>query len=348
MTSSETSRAVAHLTIRPDWLAKRREEPIEPDLPIVDPHHHLWDRPGNRYLLPDILADIGDGHAVKATVFIECHAMYRASGPEERRSIGETEFVAGIAAMSDSGQYGPARVAAGIVGHVDLTLGTRAGHLLDAHITAAGGRFRGVRHSSPYHADPSARGSSVSAPEGLLRDPKFREGFACLAPRGLTFDAWMYHTQLDDLLDLARAFPETKIVIDHVGGALGIGPYAGQREAVFKDWSAKMRALAGCPNLHVKLGGLGMPMTGFTFHEADTPPSSAALAAAWQPYLATCVEAFGAERCMLESNFPVDKGMFGYGVMWNAFKRFAATVSPAEKTSLFSGTAATFYRLDVA
>jgi predicted TIM-barrel fold metal-dependent hydrolase len=348
MTSSEASRAVAHLTIRPDWLARRREPALEPELPIVDPHHHLWDRPGNRYLLPDILADIAEGHAVRATVFIECRSMYRASGPDERRSIGETEFVAGIAAMSDSGQYGPARIAAGIVGHVDLTLGTRAGHLLDAHAAAAGGRFRGVRHSSPYHPDPSARGSSVSAPEGLLRDPKFREGFACLAPRGLTFDAWMYHTQLDDLLDLARAFPETRIVLDHIGGALGIGPYAGQRDAVFKDWSARLRALAGCPNLHVKLGGLGMPLTGFTFHEADAPPTSEVLAAAWKPYLSTCIEAFGAERCMLESNFPVDKGMFGYCVMWNAFKRFSAAYTPAEKTALFSGTAARFYRLEVA
>ena len=347
MTSTEASRGAAHLAIRPDWLARRREAPLEPALPIVDPHHHLWDRPGNRYLLPDIVADIAQGHAVRATVFIECHAMYRADGPEERRSLGETEFVTGIAAMSASGGYGPARVAGAIVGNVDLRLGARAAALLEAHMAVAGGRFRGIRQSSPWHADPSARGSSVLAPPGLLLDARFREGFACLGRLGLTFDAWMYHTQLADLLDLARAFPNQPIVLDHVGGALGIGPYAGRRDAVFREWSAGVRALAACANVHVKLGGLGMPMTGFDFAARAEPPSSVELAEAWRPYFTTCVEAFGAERCMVESNFPVDKGMFGYGVMWNAFKRFARGCSTDEKTALFSGTATRFYGLDV-
>ena len=347
MASTEASRGAAHLPIRADWLARRREEPIEPGLPIVDPHHHLWDRPGNRYLLPDIVGDIAQGHDVRATVFIECHAMYRADGPEERRSLGETEFVTGIAAMSASGGYGPARVAAAIVGNVDLRLGERAAALLEAHMAAAGGRFRGIRQSSPWHADPSARGSSVLAPPGLLLDATFRAGFACLGRLGLTFDAWMYHTQLADLLDLARAFPDQPIVLDHVGGALGIGPYEGKRDTVFRDWSAGMRALATCPNVHVKLGGLGMPMTGFDFAARPEPASSSELAEAWRPYFATCVEAFGARRCMVESNFPVDKGMFGYGVMWNAFKRFAQGCSADEKTALFSGTAARFYHLEL-
>ncbi|MBI3514536.1 MAG: amidohydrolase family protein [Proteobacteria bacterium] len=342
--ATEAGRAVAHLPIRPDWLARRREDILEPTLPIVDPHHHLWERPGNRYLLPDILADVGGGHNLRATVFIEAHSMYRDSGPGEWRALGETEFVTGIAAMSASGGYGPTRIAAGIVGRVDLTLGARAKAILERHIAVAGGRFRGVRHSSPYHADPVARGSSAQTSPGLLADAGFRAGFACLKPLGLSFDAWMYHTQLADLVDLARAFPEQPIVLDHIGGALGIGPYAGQRDAVFRDWSAGMRALAGCPNVHVKLGGLGMPMTGFDFGTRAEPPSSTELATAWKPYFDACVEAFGAQRCMVESNFPVDKGMFGYAVMWNAFKRWAAGCSAADKAALFSGTAARFYR----
>ena len=345
MAATEAGRAIAHLPIRPDWLAGRREEILEPELPIVDPHHHLWERPGNRYLLPDILADVGSGHDVRATVFVEAHSMYRDSGPEELRSLGETEFVTGIAAMSASGGYGSTRIAAGIVGRVDLMLGARAKAILEQHIAVAGGRFRGIRHSSPYHADPAARGSSAQTVPGLLADPNFRAGFACLKPLGLSFDAWMYHTQLSDLLDLARAFPEQPIVLDHIGGALGIGPYAGQRDAVFRDWSAGMRALAGCPNVHVKLGGLGMPMTGFDFGTRPEPASSAELAEAWKPYFDTCVAAFGAARCMVESNFPVDKGMFGYAVMWNAFKRWAAGCSTEEKAALFSGTAARFYKL---
>jgi L-fuconolactonase len=347
MTSTEASRTAAHLPIRPDWLARRREAILEPDLEIVDPHHHLWDRPGNRYLLPEILADIGSGHAVRATVFIEARSMYRADGPEELRSLGETEFVNGIAAMSASGNYGPARVAAGIIGHVDLRLGARAAGVLEQHIAVAGGRFRGIRHSSPYHPDPAAQGSSVQAPPGLLADRGFRAGFSCLQPLGLSFEAWMYHPQLSELRDLARAFPETPIVLNHIGGALGIGPYAGQRAAVLRDWQASIRELAGCANLHVKLGGLGMPLTGFDFGMRDAPPSSESLAEAWRPYFETCIEAFGPQRCMVESNFPVDKGMFSYAVMWNAFKRFAAGHSADEKTALFSGTAARFYRLSV-
>jgi predicted TIM-barrel fold metal-dependent hydrolase len=345
MTSTEASRTAAHLAIRPDWLAQRREAIIEPDLVIVDPHHHLWDRPGNRYLLPEILDDIASGHAVRATVFIEARSMYRADGPEELRSLGETEFVNGIAAMSASGGYGPARVAAGIVGHVDLRLGARAAGVLEQHIALAGGRFRGIRQSSPYHEDPSARGSSVSAPPGLLADRAFRDGFKCLRALGLSFDAWMYHPQLPELGDLARAFPDQPIVLNHIGGALGIGPYAGKRADVLRDWSAAIRALASCPNVHVKLGGLGMPLTGFDFATRDAPPASAALADAWRPYFETCIEAFGPQRCMVESNFPVDKGMFSYAVMWNALKRLAAGCSAAEKTALFSATAARFYRL---
>ena len=335
----------SHLSVRPAWLALHQEEIIEPGLPIVDAHHHLWDHPGSRYFLLDLLEDIAAGHNIRATVSVECGAMYRREAAAELRAVGETEFLNGAAAMSASAGYGECRVCAGIVGHADLRLGKGARPVLEAHIGAGGGRFRGVRFSSVWHPDPAARGSLANPPPYLLSDPKFREGFAQLAPLGLSFDAWMYHTQLPELVELARAFPETVIVLNHAGGAIGIGPYAGKRNAVLAEWGASMRQLARCPNLFVKLGGLGMRLFGFDFSSRQRPPSSEELAECWQPYIEACIEAFGAERCMFESNFPVDKGSCSYAVLWNAFKRVAAHASKAEKQALFSATASKVYRL---
>ncbi|TXL77609.1 amidohydrolase [Vineibacter terrae] len=332
------------LRVRPDWLALRTEAVLEPDLPIVDPHHHLWDHPGNPYLLSDLLADTGSGHSVMATVYVEARSMYRAGGPIELRSLGETEFVNGIAAMSASGAYGPTAACAAIIGNVDLRLGSRARAALEAHVAVSGGRFRGIRNVSAWHPD-GIKATSASPPQGLLLDRGFRDGFACLAPLGLTFDAWLMHTQLDEVLDLARAFPDTTIVLDHVGGPVGIGPYVGQREAVFAAWAAAIRALARCPNVNVKLGGLGMHLIGFDFHARPQPPSSQDLASAWKPYIETCIAAFGAGRCMFESNFPVDKGTCSYRVLWNAFKRLTTGFSADEKAALYSGTARKVYRL---
>jgi L-fuconolactonase len=340
------SAASVHLAVRPDWLDRRREEIIDPDLPIVDPHHHLIERPETgRYLLPELLADIGGGHNVTATVYLEWLSMYRAHGPAELRPVGEVEFANGVAAMTASGGYGKAQVCAGIVGYADLTLGAPVEKVLEAQIAAGGGRFRGIRFIAATHPDQAQWGSMVTRPEGLLTDPRVREGFARLAPLGLSFDAWLYHTQLGDLVDLARAFPETSIVLDHVGGPIGLGRYAGKRDEVFTDWQAGIRQLAGCPNVHIKLGGLGMRMFGFTVHTRELPPSSEELAAAWRPYIEACIAAFGTERAMFESNFPVDKGSCGYPVLWNAFKRIAAGCSATEKAALFSTTAAKFYRL---
>jgi L-fuconolactonase len=335
-----------HLPVRLDWLDRRREEIIEPDLPIVDPHHHLVDRPETgRYLLYDLLADTRSGHNITASVYLEWLSMYRAQGPVELRPVGEVEFANGVAAMAASGTYGKTRVCAGIVGHADLTLGAPVEKVLQAMIAAGGDRFRGIRFITASHPAQAAWGSAVIRPEGLLMTPTVREGFARLAPLGLSFDAWMYHTQLGELLDLARAFPETQIVLDHVGGPLGLGPYAGRRDEVFADWSARIRELAACPNVHIKLGGLGMRMFGFTHHMGELPPSSEDLATAWRPYIETCIAAFGSERAMFESNFPVDKGSCSYHVLWNAFKRIADGCSAAEKTALFFGTANKFYRL---
>jgi L-fuconolactonase len=334
-----------HLAVRPDWLALRQEEIVGPALPMLDAHHHLWYRPENQYLLPDLLSDISVGHNIRATVVVACGAMYRQDAFAELRPIGETEFLNGAADMSASGGYGECRVCVGIVGHADLGLGERVGPILEAHIRAGGGRFRGVRQINAWHENPAARGSMATPPPKLLGDPSFRKSFAQLAPLDLSFDAWMYHTQLPELVDLAQACPQTTIILNHVGGAIGIGPYAGKRDAVFADWNKSMRALARCPNVYVKLGGLGMRLFGFDFASRPRPPSSQELARGWRPYIDACIEAFGAERCMFESNFPVDKGTCSYAVIWNAFKRVAAHASATEKHALFSATASKVYRL---
>ena len=336
-----------HLPVRPDWLAKRQEDILEPGLPIVDPHHHLVDRANTgRYLLPELLADTGSGHNITATVYLEWLSMYRAEGTVPLRPVGEVEFANGVAAVAASETYGKTKVCAGIVAYADLMLGAQVEEVLEAMILAGGGRFRGIRYISASHPDEAARGSSINRPSGLLMNDKVREGFAKLHPLGLSFDAWMYFTQLGELVDLAHAFPETPIVLDHVGGAIGIGPYAGKRDEVFTAWKQSIQELARCPNVHVKLGGLGMRLFGFDVQNGDMPPSSERLAELWRPYIETCIEAFGPQRAMFESNFPVDKGSGSYHVFWNAFKRIAQGCSADDKTALFSGTARRFYRLD--
>ena len=338
--------AVQHyIPVRPDWLATQPEEALDPGQMIVDPHHHLWDRPGWRYLLDDILADIRTGHDVRATVFVQARAMHRAEGPEAMKPVGETEFANGIAAMCASGTYGDVRVCAGIVGYADLRLGEDVRPVLEAHIAAGGGRFRGIRHIATWDSDPAMLNPAYTPAEDMLASEAFRAGFARLAPLGLSFDAWLYFHQIPRLTALARAFPETPIVLDHCGGILGIGPYAGRRDGVFATWSAALRDLATCPNVMVKLGGLGMRLPGFGFEERERAPSSEALAEAWRPWIEGCIEAFGTSRCMFESNFPVDKGGYAYAVGWNAFKRLAAGASEAEKADLFWHSAARFYRL---
>lgn len=327
------------------WLTLTREDILEPDLPICDPHHHLWERADQRYLLPEFLADAGSGHNIVSTVFLECGAFYRASGPAAMRSVGEAEFVNGVAAMSASGQYGTTRVAAAFVGFADLTLGAGAEAILHALSAAGGGRFRGVRYSAAWDAGFVIGSSHGRPPEGLYRDTTFRQGIACLERLGLSFDAWVYYPQLPDVVDLARAFPHLPIVLNHVGGPIGIGPYAGRREQEFPRWERLMRELATCDNVFVKLGALGSKRAGFAWHERSRPPSSEELATAWRPYIATCIEAFGPQRCMFESNFPVDKVSCSYPVLWNAFKRLTAGYSATEKHALFLDTAQKFYKV---
>jgi predicted TIM-barrel fold metal-dependent hydrolase len=320
------------------------EEILEPQLPIVDPHHHLWDHPQNRYLLDELLADTGSGHHVAATVFVECMSMYRADAPDEMKPVGETEFVNGVAAMSASGRYGPTRVAAGIVGFADLTLGERVGAVLDAHL-AASARFRGIRHAAGWDASDDVRNSHTKPPRGLYLESGFRRGFAELARRGLSFEAWLYHPQLADLVDLAKAFPDTTIVLDHFGGPLGIGPYASKRTEIFQYWKGAIRNVADCPNVVVKLGGLVMPLNGFGLHKRAEPVTSIELSDLTREWYLHAIDVFGPARCMFESNFPVDKVSCSYRVLWNSFKRIATTFSAAEKAAMFHGTATRVYRL---
>jgi predicted TIM-barrel fold metal-dependent hydrolase len=333
-----------------DWLALTVEEPLEPDLPICDPHHHLWDlrsaRVAPRYLLDEILADVRSGHNVVSTVFIECASMFRPDGPETMRPVGEVEFVNGIAAMSASGLYGPSRIAAGIVGTANLMLGDAVAPVLDAHLVAGGERFRGIRLGATWDASEAVPNHRTNPPKGMLLRPDFRAGFAHLAPRQLTFEAWCYHHQIPEVTDLARAFPNTTIILDHFGGPIGIGPYAGKAKEVFAQWRTYVTELATCPNVVAKLGGINMEVNGFGWHEKPRPPTSRELVDATQHYYEYMLEQFGVDRCMFESNFPVDKASCSYVVLWNAFKRLTSGCSADEKAKLFHDTAARVYRLD--
>lgn len=347
-------------------MAKLPPEPaLEPDLPIVDPHHHLWletsadtaarqgdENPFNhvrreipRYLFEELHEDLTCGHNVVATVYAECGSMYRAGGPDALKPVGEVEFANGVAAMYASGRFGPVRACAGIVGYAELRLGGAVREVLEAQIAAGGGRFRGIRNHLTHdpHIAMFAHGNPA-----LMADPSFREGFAVLGELGLTYDAWLFEPQIPQLVELARAFPDQPIVLDHTGAPLGVGYYAGRREEVFTRWAANIAMLATCENVTIKLGGLGMPISGFPSFRQSPPAPSQQLADEWRPWFETAIEAFGAHRCMFESNYPTDGGTGSYATLWNAFKRVCAGASAQEKADLFAGTAARFYGLGLA
>ena len=329
------------------WLAQVSEAAVDPELPIIDPHHHLWDYPNSRYLLDELLQDTGSGHRVIATVFVECASMYKADGPRELRPVGETEFVNVIAAQSASGRYGETRACLGIVSFADLTMGSAVEAVLNAHL-AASPRFRGIRHAAAFDKSPDIRRSHTNPPPDLYQSRSFRDGFRKLGEMGLSFDAWNYHHQIPALTGLARAFPEVTIVLDHFGGPLGIGPYEGKREEIFRQWKIDIAELAKCSNVAAKLGGINMTVNGFGWHRRPMPPTSDELVAATRDYYLHAIDCFGPSRCMFESNFPVDKASCSYAVLWNAFKKIAAGFDADEKRAMFSGTAARVYRLPVA
>jgi L-fuconolactonase len=325
------------------WLARLSEAIIDPTLPIIDAHHHLWEVTGYRYLLDDLLADLDSGHNVRATVFVQCGYGYRSEGPVHLRPVGETQRMAAVG--DDAAQRRPgSRVNAAIVGFADLHLGGDVDAVLEGHIAAAGGRFRGIRMISALD-DAVKRHLLPLPPARLLADPAFRAGFARLSRFNLSFDAWLFHPQIPELTDLARAFPDTPIVVNHMGGILGIGPYKNTTEAVFRSWRQNILDLSRHFNVYVKLGGLGLSVSGRDYHLAPLPASSGELANDWRPYIETCIDAFGVNRSMFESNFPVDKAACSYSVLWNAFKRLTAGASAGDRAALFHGTAQRFYRL---
>ncbi|OWU82937.1 amidohydrolase [Oceanicola sp. 22II-s10i] len=328
------------LPVREDWLARTDEAALEPDLPIVDPHHHLWNRPHERYLTDEILADVTAGHNVVATVFVQCRSHYRQSGPEHLKFVGETEFVRDFVAALPADSP---KVCAGMVAHANMMQGAAVAEVLDAHLEAGPGLVKGIRDMTTY--DPEISASFGSIPPGRLLDATWREGFAQLAPRGLSYDLYAFHTQLTEALDLARAFPDQPIVLNHIGGPLGIKGYASRRDQVFAEWSAAMREIGKCPNVSIKVGGVGMHNLGFGFEHLPAGPTGEQIANAIGPYVETCIEAFGPDRAMFESNFPVDKGAVGYVPLWNAFKRLTANHTAAERAALFAGTADRVYRL---
>ena len=326
-----------------EWLSQIKEEIIEPEIPIIDPHHHLWDMKGNRYLLDELLEDLASGHNIVATVFLECAAMYRSGGPIHMRSIGETEFVNGIAAMSASGKYGKSKICAGIVGFADLTLGASVSEVLEAQVNAGGGRFKGIRYGAGFNESEVINNSHTNPPPELYSNEKFREGFAKLADYNLSFDAWLYHTQINDVSMLADAFPNQNIVLNHFGGPIGIGPYEDKRAEVFASWKQSILNLSKRSNVYVKLGGLGMVLNGYQFENQQLPPSSNELANKWKPFFETTIDAFGSERCMFESNFPVDRRSVSYHVLWNAFKKMILDYPDEDKNKLFFKNAKDVY-----
>ncbi len=327
------------------WLAATIEEPVDSLEEIVDPHHHLWDFPTGTYLLPELHLDTGAGHNVTQTVFVECGAGYRDQGPEHLRPVGEIEFVRGQAELS--AEQDGAEIAA-IVGFADLTRGEAVEEVLEAQQVAGGGRFRGIRHANAWDASDQIRESHTKPPAGLLGHSNFRAGFAKLGEMGFSFDAWMFHPQVKELVDLAASVPETPIVLDHLGGPLGIGPYAGIREEVRATLRPALEALAQHEQVVVKVGGIGMSIYGVGLNRLPQAPTSEQVAELWSEDIRHCVDTFGPERCMFESNFPVDRQGCSYTVLFNAFQRVAeeAGWSNVERAKLFSGTARRFYRLN--
>ena len=347
---SSTSAQQQPMATNEDWLNLVQEPVLDPDLPIIDPHHHFWTNRTQHtvephYLIDELAADTGSGHNIVATVFIECGAMFNADASPEFSVVGETEFANGQAALSASGAYGALRAAAGIVGTAYLTAGASVGAVLDAQIAAGNGRFRGIRQAASHDPHPDVGNHRTNPQFDMYADATFRQGFAELAPRNLTFEAWCYHPQIPLLADLARAFPDTTIILDHFGGPIGIGPYRGRGDEVFEQWRKDVTALAACPNVRAKLGGLAMEVNGFDWHKQPRPPGSQAFIDAQRRYFETTLELFGVERCMFESNFPVDKLSVSYHVLWNAFKRLTADYSADERTRLFHDTAKETYRL---
>jgi predicted TIM-barrel fold metal-dependent hydrolase len=331
------------------WHARGAPSPaLEPALAIVDPHHHLFGASTDalHYRIEDLREDVSGGHRVIGTVYCEAYESgWRTMGPEAMRPVGEIERIVALTQHPLETRQGHCRVAAGIIGYADLTLGDEVARVLEAELEAAQGRLRGVRQRTATVGGAVGRTIKDPPRPHLMRESAYRRGVARLERHGLSFDAWLYHTQLDELIELADACPNTTIVLDHLGAPIGVAEYRARRDEVLAHWRSALHALAARPNVRVKVGGMGMTVFGFGFERADRPPNADELARAWQPFIETCVGAFGTQRCMFESNFPVDKQSCSYVDVWNAFKLATQGWSGDERRDLFYRTACRTYRL---
>ena len=330
-----------------EWLDSVSETIIDPDRPIIDPHHHLWRRAdGNDYLLEHLWVDTGSGHNIEKTVFVECHAEYREDGPESEKVLGETEFVTEQANLSETADGAKENASiSGIVGHVDLTLGNQVEGLLEQHIALAAGRFKGIRHAGAHAEHPEVLLIAGRAPKSLYLDPDFQNGVRKLGEMGLSFDTWHYHYQNQEFNSLAQAAEGTQMILDHFGTPLGVGPYASQRNEIYTQWKKDIKEIARHPNVVAKIGGLAMPDNGFGWHNRATPPTSDEFVEAQRDYYLHTIDCFGPDRCMFESNFPVDRFSLSYHVLYNGLKKIVADFSESDKHAMFYGTAERIYRL---
>ncbi|RYH06569.1 amidohydrolase [Tropicimonas sp. IMCC6043] len=335
------AQASPHFPVRENWLALVEEDVLAPEQPILDAHHHLWDRPEGRYVTADFLQDVRSGHDVRASLYAQCRTGYHSEGPEEMRPLGEVETIARWSA-------GQPDFPAGFIAFADLQLGAGVGPVLKALVETGDGKVRGIRNTTAFHPHPAVRSNSNPPPDGLLRSEAFGEGAREVAAAGLVLDVWAYQSQLDEVAALADAVPELTIVVDHCGGPLGTGPYKHDDRACFADWRARLAQLAERPNTRIKIGGFGLTVMGYGYALAKLPPCSERLAADWVPHVEACLESFGPKRAMFESNFPVDKGQFSYRTLWNAFKRLADGLGPDAREDLFWRSAARCYGVDEA
>jgi predicted TIM-barrel fold metal-dependent hydrolase len=326
------------------WLDQVKEEIIDPDRPIVDPHHHMWRQSGlPPFLLDDLWSDTESGHNIVKTVFMECGSEYKTDGPSHLRPVGETEFVT-AAAQASKGQ-GKAEIA-GIVAHTDLA--QDAGivrEVCQAHEEASRGLFCGIRHGGAHDPDRVTHWGNATTMPDLYEQDAFRKGVALLGELGLPYDTWHYHFQNKAYADLARSAPDTVMVLDHFGSPVGVGPYESKRAEIFAEWKLGIAEIAACDNVVAKIGGMAMPPNGFGWHVRATPATSDELVSAQRDYYLHAIDCFGPHRCMFESNFPVDKMSLSYHVYWNAMKKISVEFSESDKDMLFRGTATRVYGL---
>lgn len=331
--------ASPHHIVREDWLALAKEDVLAPGQAIFDCHHHLWDRPEGCYQSKALMADVGAGHDVRASLYVQCRTGYRVDGPEALCPVGEVETVLDWTRGHD-------QFPAGIVAMADLQLGENVGPVLEAIAEAGKGRVKGIRNTTAWHADPAVRSNPNPPPDGLLRTDAFLDGARTVAAHALTLDVWSYQTQLDDVRLLAESVPELSIIVDHCGGPLGVGQHDRFEPENFRAWRDALAAVAALPNTRIKIGGFGLGVFGWRYSRDALPPQSETLAKDWRPWVDTCLELFGPERAMFESNFPVDKGQMSYRTLWNAFKRLSAPLSQDERDALFWRSAARSYGID--